>query len=66
MKNYTFLLLLVLLASCSSRRQTHGDVQDALQTDSAMTCPVVKYATGFIVRDSAGIHLLTVGKKDRW
>ncbi|MBR2150899.1 MAG: ABC transporter substrate-binding protein [Prevotella sp.] len=66
MKNYTFLLLLVLLASCSSRRQTHGDVQDALQTDSAMTCPEVKYATGFIVRDSAGIHLLTVGKKDRF
>ena len=53
--------VLVLLCACSSQ----GDKQPKSGTDS-MEEVTVKYATGFSVRDSAGIRLVDVGKKDHF
>ena len=53
------IIAIVLLCACSAKngKQTSGD--EAV-TDSMVTV-TVKYATGFSVKDSAGIRLVTIG-----
>ena len=62
MKKFLGLIaVLVMLCACSSR------VNKQSQSDTGAIAPVtVKYATGFSVRDSAGIRLVDVGKKDHF
>ena len=60
-KLFGIFAVLVLLCACSAQ----GDKQSQSGTDS-MEEVTVKYATGFSVRDSAGIRLVDVGKKDHF
>ena len=51
--------------ACSSRKGKVADAETMAEADS-MAGIEVNYAKGFSVRDSAGIRLLSVGKKDRF
>ena len=60
-----YLLVAAVLGACSgksARQQTSGDEATA---DSAVSISV-KYATGFSVRDSLGMRLVDIGKKDHF
>ena len=57
----------VLLAGCGSKTSKGSDGQtDSQSNGQAQETVEVKYATGFSVRDSAGIRLVNVGKKERF
>ncbi len=60
-KLFGIIAVLVLLCACSAQ----GDKQSKSDKGS-MEEITVKYATGFSVRDSAGIRLVDVGKKDHF
>ncbi len=65
MKNlYLLLTVIVLFCSCQGKRGTSSE-SASVATDSIEAIEV-KYATGFTVRDSAGIRLVSVGKDDRF
>ena len=71
MKNlYTFLFLtldsLIILCACAGRSGiAHSGSDEAVSADSLV--PVtVSYATGFTIRDSAGVRLVDVGSHDRF
>ena len=60
-----YLLVAAVLGACSgksARQQTSGNEATA---DSAVSISV-KYATGFSVRDSLGMRLVDIGKKDHF
>ena len=61
-----YLLVAAVLGACSSgksaRQQTSGNEATA---DSAVSVSV-KYATGFSVRDTLGMRLVDIGKKDHF
>ena len=65
-KAFFFIIASLMMAACSptgnNPRQavTDGDTNDSLAAIQ------VKYATGFSVRDSAGIRLVDVGKRDHF
>ena len=57
----------VLLAGCGSKTSKGSDGQtDSQSNGQAQETVEVKYATGFSVRDSAGVRLVNVGKKERF
>ena len=57
----------VLLAGCGSKTSKGSDGQtDSQSNGQAQETVEVKYATGFSVRDSAGVCLVNVGKKERF
>ena len=57
----------VLLAGCGSKTSKGSDGQtDSQSNGQAQETVEVKYATGFSVRDSAGIRLVNVGKQERF
>ena len=53
------LTVMAVLCACSGRK-TQGDISSTSESDSIESISV-KYATGFSVRDSAGIRLVDVG-----
>lgn len=55
---------MVTVCACSSKGGQKAETNN-VEGDS-ITAITVKYATGFTVRDSAGIRLLDVGKSDRF
>ncbi len=65
MKNSFWLLsLIVLLAACQGKK---GSMESTTEVTADSTIRIeVKYATGFSVRDSADIRLVSVGKHDRF
>ena len=57
----------VVLAGCGSKTSKGSDGQtDSLADGRAQETVEVKYATGFSVRDSADVRLVSVGKKERF
>ncbi len=66
MKHYSFLFSAVslVLASCGTKNSPQ-QAADVVSTDSTQVPITVKYATGFTVRDSAGIRLVTIGTDTR-
>ena len=62
-KFLVFVTLAVMLCACTQPGGTSRD--NNLATDSMDTI-AVKYATGFTVRDSAGVRLVDVGKNDHF
>ena len=54
----------VMLCGCSSQ-QGRQHAADAAAADSIVPIEI-KYATGFTVRDSAGIRLVSMGQRDRF
>ena len=58
-------LLAVGLCACTEKKTTQADAKDTVSTQGTETIDV-KYATGFSVKDSAGIRLVDVGKKDHF
>ena len=59
------LAIIVLLGSCKGENgKTQGKGQTA--PSDSMVAVHVDYATGFSVRDSAGIRFVDIGKKDRF
>lgn len=65
MKHYLMLgALALVLCACGHRKASQQADADA--TSSAAVPVEVKYATGFTVRDSAGIRLVDVGKRDHF
>ena len=65
MKKTTFIWLIALLCQACGGKGAASAGGDAAETDT-LTTVVVKYATGFSVRDSADIHMVDVGKKDHF
>ena len=65
MKNMLFYLVVmaVALCSCKGRRMVNGQRS---MVNGQWSTVEVKYATGFTVRDSADVRLVTVGEKDRF
>ena len=59
-----FLLAILLCCACASRNGGKG-TGNATATDSIVPIEV-KYATGFTVRDSSGIRLVSIGERDRF
>ena len=60
-----YCLLAVGLCACTGKKTTQADAKDTVSTQRTETIEV-KYATGFSVKDSAGIRLVDVGKKDHF
>ncbi len=56
---------LLLLCACNGKKGSGDSVTSDTVADSTEYIEV-KYATGFTVRDTAGIRLVTVGKNDRF
>ena len=67
MKHFTFMLALVAtLSAChSGTRQAPAGADGQAEADGVVTV-TVKYATGFTVRDSAGVRLVDVGQSDHF
>ncbi len=63
-KSVFFLAFAAVFLACSGRKTSQGD-SSSVSSDSIVTIDV-KYAKGFSVRDSAGIRLVDVGKKDHF
>lgn len=55
--------MMVTVCACSSKGSRKAETN--VVEDDSLTAITVKYATGFSVRDSAGVRLLDVGKNDR-
>ncbi|MBE6262065.1 MAG: iron ABC transporter substrate-binding protein [Prevotella sp.] len=64
-KTIWMIAISVLLCACSGKNAKQQGAEDATSGDS-ITAITVKYATGFSVRDSAGIHLVDVGKNEHF
>jgi len=63
-KTLLILAAAVMMAGCGSKKQgADGKKQEA---EGERQEVVVKYATGFSVRDSLGLRLVKIGKKDRF
>ena len=60
-----YCLLAVGLCACTGKKTTQADANDTVSTQGTETIDV-KYATGFSVKDSAGIRLVDIGKKDHF
>ena len=58
-----FLMMAAIIGSCGTKTTKTSEAAAGSDSLDAVT---VKYATGFSVRDSAGIHLVKVGKGDRF
>jgi len=66
MKNPCWLLTaIILLFACKGEQKNAKGSGNEISADSAVHIEV-KYATGFTVRDSANIRLLSIGKHDRF
>lgn len=55
------LLVATMLGACTGQA-SRTTASEPAGTDSSITTPTVKYATGFSVRDSAGVRLVDVGR----
>ena len=64
-KTIWIVAVLSLLCACSGKNAKTQEASETASGDS-LTTVTVKYATAFSVRDSAGIHLIDVGKHDRF
>ena len=64
-KTALFLFIAAILGACTGQNAKSQATDDTATEDSVVTIDV-KYATGFSVRDSAGIRLVSVGKHDRF
>ncbi len=64
-KTIWIMAILALLCACSGKNVKSQGAEGTSSEDS-LTEITVKYATGFTVRDSAGIHLVDVGKNDHF
>ena len=65
MRNIPWVVAVVALFCACSGKNTKKQVADDA-SDEALVEMSVKYATGFSVRDSAGIRLVDVGKHDKF
>ncbi len=63
---YTYGLLAVFVMFCSCQDKKGSTSGSGSATNDSIVSIEVKYATGFSVRDSAGIRLVCVGTKDRF
>ena len=59
------LVAAAVLVGCQTRKTSSQTTDGEGVSDSAVAV-TVKYATGFSVRDSADVRLVSVGKKDRF
>jgi len=68
MKKILFLMMIATaFSSCRSKQSNSSDSQTVNNGENGkLEAITVKYATGFTVRDSAGIRLVDVGKSDRF
>ena len=64
-KLFFFAFATTLLCACAGKSTKSQEANDGGTADSIATIQV-KYATGFSVRDSAGIHLVEVGERDHF
>ena len=64
-KTVFFLAIVALFCACAGKNAKQQETEGAVTADSIATIDV-KYATGFSVRDSAGIRLVDVGKHDHF
>ena len=64
-KTIWIMAISALLCACSGKNIKSQGAEGTSSEDS-LTEITVKYATGFTVRDSAGIHLVDVGKNDHF
>jgi len=64
-KTIWIMAISALLCACSGKNIKSQGAEGTSSEDS-LTEITVKYATGFTVRDSAGIHLVDVGKHDHF
>ena len=66
MKKIAFsLVVAAVICACSGRNTKSQRAGEGVTSDSLVTIDI-KYATGFSVRDSAGIRLVDVGKNDHF
>ena len=64
-KSIVFLAIIALLCACGSKNNKAASASCCTDSDSPVGIQV-KYATGFAVRDSADVRLVSVGKSDRF
>jgi len=64
MKKYSIYLLflfILMMTGCGNKGKSQMESADKIVSDTAFVPVEVKYAQGYSVRDSAGLHLVTVG-----
>ena len=66
MKKIAFSLFIAALLCACSGKNTRSQSSDETAPGDSVVAIEVKYATGFSVRDSAGIRLVDVGKNDHF
>jgi len=64
-KTFWLLSVLILFCACNSKKNNGNSSTSDMPADSTDRIEV-KYATGFTVRDTADIRLVSVGKHDRF
>jgi len=65
-KAFFFFIASLMIAACSPSGNKPRQAVTGSDTNDSLTDIQVKYATGFTVRDSAGIRLVDVGKRDHF
>ena len=65
-KAFFFFIASLMIAACSPSGNKRSHAVTGSDANDSLTAIQVKYATGFSVRDSAGIRLVDVGKRDHF
>ena len=65
-KAFFFFIASLMIAACSPSGNKRSHAVTGSDANDSLTTIQVKYATGFSVRDSAGIRLVDVGKRDHF
>ncbi len=65
-KAFFFFIASLMIAACSPSGNKRSHAVTGSDTNDSLAAIQVKYATGFSVRDSAGIRLVDVGKRDHF
>ncbi len=65
MKTIKWILFVALICACNEKNGGNKETSTGLAVDTTAAISV-KYATGFSVRDSAGVKLVDVGKNDHF
>ena len=63
---YGLMMAALLTASCQGQRNNGNQSVDRAENGEKLAAVTVDYATGFSVRDSAGVRLVDVGGSDRF
>ena len=63
---YGLMMAALLTASCQGQRNNGNQSVDGAENGEKLAAVTVDYATGFSVRDSAGVRLMDVGGSDRF